>query len=140
VHLNAAGAALLSQSTLDVMTGHLRLEAEVGGYEAAEAAHDPIGNTYAAIAELVGGRSDEVALFDKPRTLGTLRSIRSRWVTETGSSLGGRSTAPRTAACIPWSGSHPTTTTPRRTSTAPLRRPQRRRRDPGAPTPARDCR
>jgi len=64
VHLNNAGAALLSQPTLDAMTGHLRLEAEIGGYEAAGAARDAIDDTYAAVAELVGGRADEIALFD----------------------------------------------------------------------------
>ena len=35
-HLNNAGSALLSQRTLDAMTDHLRREAEIGGYEAAE--------------------------------------------------------------------------------------------------------
>jgi selenocysteine lyase/cysteine desulfurase len=46
------------------MTEHLRLVAEIGGYEAADAAQDAIAATYEAIAELVGGRSEEVALFD----------------------------------------------------------------------------
>lgn len=64
IHLNNAGAALLAQPTLDAMTGHLRLEAEIGGYEAAAQVQDAITATYAAIAELVGGRADEVALFD----------------------------------------------------------------------------
>jgi selenocysteine lyase/cysteine desulfurase len=64
VHLNNAGAALLAQPTLDAMSDHLRLEAEIGGYEAAAAAQDAIDATYAGIAELLGGRSDEVALFD----------------------------------------------------------------------------
>jgi selenocysteine lyase/cysteine desulfurase len=64
VHLNNAGAALLSQPTLDAMTRHLRLEAEIGGYEAAAAARDPIEATYEAIAELVGGSAAEIALFD----------------------------------------------------------------------------
>jgi selenocysteine lyase/cysteine desulfurase len=63
-HLNNAGAALLAQPTLDAMTGHLRLEAEIGGYEAADQAREGIAAVYAAIAELVGGRSEEVALFD----------------------------------------------------------------------------
>ena len=35
IHLDNAGAALLAQPTPDAMTGHLRLEAEIGGYEAA---------------------------------------------------------------------------------------------------------
>jgi selenocysteine lyase/cysteine desulfurase len=64
LHLNNAGAALLSQPTLDAMTAHLRLEAEMGGYEAAAAAQDAISATYAAVARLIGGRADEVALFD----------------------------------------------------------------------------
>ena len=38
IHLNNAGAALLAQPTLDAMTGQLRLEAEIGGYEAADQA------------------------------------------------------------------------------------------------------
>ena len=55
VHLNNAGAGLLAQPTLDVMIGHLRREAEVGGYEAADAARDDIAAVYTAVAELVGG-------------------------------------------------------------------------------------
>ncbi|MGH3917663.1 MAG: aminotransferase, partial [Pseudonocardiaceae bacterium] len=64
VHLNNAGAALLAQPTLDAMTRHLRLEAEIGGYEAAAAAQEGIAATYAGLAELVGGHTEEVALFD----------------------------------------------------------------------------
>ena len=64
IHLNNAGAALLAQPTLDAMTAQLRLEAEIGGYEAAAAVGDAVAATYAAIAELVGGRDDEIALFD----------------------------------------------------------------------------
>jgi len=64
IHLNNAGAALMSRSTLEAMTTHLRLEAEIGGYEAAAQAREQIDVTYATLAQLVGGRSDEVALFD----------------------------------------------------------------------------
>lgn len=64
IHLNSAGAALLAQPTLDAMTAQLRREAETGGYEAAAEAQDAIAATYDAIAELVGGRSEEIALFD----------------------------------------------------------------------------
>jgi selenocysteine lyase/cysteine desulfurase len=64
IHLNNAGAALMSRSTLAAMTNHLQLEAEIGGYEAATQAREQIGASYAALAQLVGGRSEEVALFD----------------------------------------------------------------------------
>ena len=64
IHLNNAGAGLMAQPTLDAMTAHLRREAEIGGYEAAAEAQDAVAATYAAIAALVGGRSDEIALFD----------------------------------------------------------------------------
>jgi selenocysteine lyase/cysteine desulfurase len=64
VHLNNAGAALLARPTLDAMLGHLRREAEMGGYEAAAAAQDDIAAAYAAVAELVGGSTGEIAFFD----------------------------------------------------------------------------
>ena len=54
-HLNNAGAALMSRSTLAAITGHLDLEARIGGYEAAEAAGEAIAGTYAGLARLVGG-------------------------------------------------------------------------------------
>jgi selenocysteine lyase/cysteine desulfurase len=64
VHLNNAGASLLSRQTLGAMTAHLELEAAIGGYEAADQERERIDATYTSIAELVGGRADEVALFD----------------------------------------------------------------------------
>ena len=64
VHLNNAGAALMSRQTLAAMSGHLELEAQIGGYEAATAAGEAIDATYQNLAELVGGSDDEIALFD----------------------------------------------------------------------------
>jgi len=64
IHLNNAGAGLLAQPTLDAMTAQLRREAEIGGYEAAAEAREAIAATYDAIAGLVGGRGEEIALFD----------------------------------------------------------------------------
>ncbi|KIF73154.1 aminotransferase class V [Streptomyces sp. 150FB] len=64
VHLNNAGAGLLSRRTLETMTGHLELEAAIGGYEASAQEGERIEATYANIAELVGGGPDDVALFD----------------------------------------------------------------------------
>jgi selenocysteine lyase/cysteine desulfurase len=64
IHLNNAGAALMSRPTLDAMTAHLAREAAIGGYEAAAEAAAAIAAVYAALADLVGGRADEIALFD----------------------------------------------------------------------------
>ncbi|MFI6279890.1 aminotransferase class V-fold PLP-dependent enzyme [Streptomyces sp. NPDC050988] len=64
IHLNNAGAGLLSRRTLRDITAHLELEAAIGGYEAAHQERDRIDATYANIARLIGGRPDEVALFD----------------------------------------------------------------------------
>jgi selenocysteine lyase/cysteine desulfurase len=63
-HLNNAGAALLSAPTIAAMTHQLQLEAQIGGYEAAEAATDQIDDTYRALGELVGASAAEIALFD----------------------------------------------------------------------------
>src|SRR5215813_13322787 len=46
VHLNAAGSALPSRRTLDATLDHLKLEAEIGGYEAAAMAHDELEGFY----------------------------------------------------------------------------------------------
>lgn len=62
VHLNNAGAALMSQRTLDVVVAHLRREADIGGYEAADEVSGRLDATRAAAAELIGARPDEVAL------------------------------------------------------------------------------
>ena len=36
-HLNNAGAALMPQPVIDAITGHIALESQLGGYEAAQA-------------------------------------------------------------------------------------------------------
>lgn len=64
LHLNHAGASLLPQPVLDAVVDHLRLEAQIGGYEAAEVAAPRIERTYAAVAELIGADADEIALMD----------------------------------------------------------------------------
>ena len=46
------------------MTAHLRLEAEIGGYEAHAARESEISTVYSELAELLHGSSDEIALFD----------------------------------------------------------------------------
>jgi selenocysteine lyase/cysteine desulfurase len=63
-HLNNAGAALLSTLTITTMTDHLRREAQIGGYEAADEAADQIGAVYESLAELLGTSPSQIALFD----------------------------------------------------------------------------
>ena len=64
LHLNAAGSALPSQRTLDATLDHLRLEAEIGGYEAAAKANDQLEGFYPAVARLIGAASDEIAFVE----------------------------------------------------------------------------
>ena len=64
LHLNHAGASLLPQPVLDAVIGHLRAEAAMGGYEAADAALAARQAVYASLAELLGAQPDEIALFD----------------------------------------------------------------------------
>lgn len=61
VHLNHAGSSLPPQSVLDAQVSHLREEARVGGYEAADAASDRRRAVYDSIAELIGARPEEIA-------------------------------------------------------------------------------
>lgn len=54
VHLNNAGAALPPAPVLDAMVGHLRREAEIGGYEAAEEAAERVQAVYSHLGCLLG--------------------------------------------------------------------------------------
>ncbi len=64
LHLNAAGSALPSQRTLDATIGHLRREAEIGGYEAAAEAEAELEGFYPAAARLIGAAPDEIAFVE----------------------------------------------------------------------------
>lgn len=64
LHLNHAGASLLPQPVLDAVIGHLQLEAETGGYEAAQVAAAELERPYAALAELLGADPSQIALMD----------------------------------------------------------------------------
>ncbi len=62
IHLNNAGAALMPQRVLELMQAHLRLEAEVGGYEAADEAAERIESAYTEVAGLLGAEARNIAV------------------------------------------------------------------------------
>jgi selenocysteine lyase/cysteine desulfurase len=64
LHFNNAGAALMPTPVVDAVTEHVQLEARIGGYEAADDAHDAIEHTYDAVAALLGCSRDEVAIVE----------------------------------------------------------------------------
>ncbi|MGH3693107.1 MAG: aminotransferase class V-fold PLP-dependent enzyme [Pseudonocardiaceae bacterium] len=63
-HLNNAGAALPPSPVTEAVVDHLRLEADIGGYEAAAAAAERIDGTYRAIARLIGCQVEEIAVVE----------------------------------------------------------------------------
>ncbi len=64
LHFNNAGSSLTPTPVLDALYGHLRAEAEMGGYEAADAASQQRQRTYEAIATLLGCETEEIALVE----------------------------------------------------------------------------
>jgi selenocysteine lyase/cysteine desulfurase/glycine/D-amino acid oxidase-like deaminating enzyme len=60
-HLNSAGSALPSTGVLGTVIEHLRLEARIGGYEAATAERDRIDAVYAQAAALLGAEAGDIA-------------------------------------------------------------------------------
>jgi cysteine desulfurase / selenocysteine lyase len=64
LHFNNAGSSLMPQPVLDATIGHLQLEAQIGGYEAVEQAHDAIEHVYDAAAALIHCSRDEIAIIE----------------------------------------------------------------------------
>ncbi len=62
VHLNNAGAALMPAPVLAECTAHLQLEAEIGGYEAAEAKASEVARVYDDLGRLIGAPASNVAI------------------------------------------------------------------------------
>lgn len=63
-HFNNAGAALMPAPVLDAQIEHLKLEARIGGYEAAAAAKDRCEAVYGSVGRLIGAAPEEVALVE----------------------------------------------------------------------------
>ncbi len=64
VFLNNAGASLQPCAVVERVIQHLRREEEIGGYEAANEISEEREGIYAAVAEMLGGGPDEVALME----------------------------------------------------------------------------
>jgi cysteine desulfurase/selenocysteine lyase len=64
LHFNNAGAALMPRPVLDATVGHLQLEAQIGGYEAADRQRDAVERFYAAAAALLGCDINEIAFVE----------------------------------------------------------------------------
>ena len=76
VHLNNAGAGLMPEAVIDAMVTHLRLEAQVGGYEASDMRAEAVGATYDAVAQLVGGAARNIAIVGSA-TAGFIQTLSS---------------------------------------------------------------
>ena len=64
LHFNNAGAALMPKPVLDALQRHLQLEASIGGYEAADRERAAVERVYDALARLLGGHRDEIAVIE----------------------------------------------------------------------------
>ena len=64
LHFNNAGAALMPRIVIDTIKNHIDLEAEIGGYEAADKTKDSALRMYDAVANLLNCKSNEVAFVE----------------------------------------------------------------------------
>jgi len=75
-HLNNAGAGLMPQPVIDAITDHVRLESEIGGYEAADARADEIASGYGALGDIIGARPENIAVVGSA-TAGFIQALSS---------------------------------------------------------------
>lgn len=64
LHFNSAGSSLMPKPVLDATIRHLQLEAQIGGYEAAEQAELAIERVYDAAAALINCSREEIAVIE----------------------------------------------------------------------------
>ncbi len=64
IHLNNAGAALPPQPVVDTVVAHLRREATIGGYEAADEAAGALADVYGSVAHLIGAAEHQIAIVE----------------------------------------------------------------------------
>ncbi|MDQ7246971.1 aminotransferase class V-fold PLP-dependent enzyme [Dongia sedimenti] len=63
-HFNNAGSSLPPLPVLNAVIDHLKLEARIGGYEAANQESDRLEAVYSSIAKLINAHPDEIALVE----------------------------------------------------------------------------
>lgn len=63
-HLLACGSSLMPKPVVDAITDHIRLEAEIGGYEAHAARKDELEAGYGKVAAHIGAAPREIALVE----------------------------------------------------------------------------
>lgn len=63
-HFNNAGAALMPRSVIEAVVDHVKLEGQIGGYEAAHRCRDRIEGAYDSAARLLGCGAEEVAFVE----------------------------------------------------------------------------
>jgi selenocysteine lyase/cysteine desulfurase len=76
VHLNNAGSGLMPVAVIDAITDHIRLEGEMGGYEAQAHRSDAIASAYQSVAELLGTSADNIA-FTENATASFMQAVSS---------------------------------------------------------------
>lgn len=64
LHFNNAGASLTPRPVLEAAINYLRLEAEMGGYEAADFSRETVERVYDSIGALIGCDRNEVAVIE----------------------------------------------------------------------------
>ncbi|HEY7162517.1 MAG TPA: aminotransferase class V-fold PLP-dependent enzyme [Acidobacteriota bacterium] len=64
LHFNNAGAALMPETVVNAVTDHIRLESEIGGYEAAEKKRKETERLYHAAAVMLNCNADEIAFIE----------------------------------------------------------------------------
>ncbi|MDQ2654359.1 MAG: aminotransferase class V-fold PLP-dependent enzyme [Chloroflexota bacterium] len=64
LHFNNAGSSLMPQPVLDATVDYLNLEAQIGGYEAADQQEALIEHFYTAAAEMLNCDPDEIAFIE----------------------------------------------------------------------------
>lgn len=64
VHFNNAGSALPPESVVTTVVEHVRREADIGGYEAADEAEDRLSSVYTSLAALIGAEARQIAVIE----------------------------------------------------------------------------